>query len=109
MTKAERENKLPTASLERLSLDDSCELVDFFRNQFRVVDEWCDLNEVKFRLEKHPEVETDLVGLVSRNNDGIIGGVVAYRNPFSHDQWTIPINCQKEEDRRSFWKHVVLV
>ncbi|OGM25662.1 hypothetical protein A3D00_02290 [Candidatus Woesebacteria bacterium RIFCSPHIGHO2_02_FULL_38_9] len=73
--------------LEPLSAVNVAEVSDFFRRQFNNPDEWCDLDELVSRLERKQEV----VGMVDRVEEKVVGAVVAYRNPFSHDEWTVPI------------------
>ena len=75
------------------------EAVVFLRRQFNNPDEWCDLNELHPRLLPREGIEIETVGIVYRENNHIIGAILAYRNPFSHDEWTLPMIAVEQGDQ----------
>ena len=79
-------------SSELLTIENAKEVEDFFETQFKQVSEWCDLSELETRLHREGKLNPEITGVVRKDEQGkVIGAVIAYRNPFSHDEWTVPI------------------
>lgn len=77
---------------ELLTIENAKEVRVFFESQFKNVSNWCDLSELESRLTRKGHLHPEIVGVIKKDNkDRVIGAAVAYRNPFSHDQWTLPI------------------
>lgn len=76
-------------SVELLTKDNYNSVISFFRRQFKSVDEWCALDELGKRIDSN--IPDEVIGIVETENEQVVGAVIAYRNPFSTIEWTIPV------------------
>lgn len=90
--------KIQPVLFEQISLQNAEEVVEFFHRQFGSLGKepnrrlrWCDLEELNERLSVRGDIDQEAVGFISRDGSRVVGAALAYRNPFSHDEWTIPV------------------
>ena len=74
---------------ELVSANNATQVVEFFRHQFKNPDQWCDLDELILRLNS--QIPNEVIGVADIEDNRVVGAVIAYRNPFSSIEWTIPI------------------
>ncbi|MBP9817518.1 GNAT family N-acetyltransferase [Candidatus Shapirobacteria bacterium] len=76
-------------ALELLSAKNCQQVVDFYHRQFKQINRWCNLEELLPRLRS--QVSPEVIGVIDKEENVVVGAVIAYRNSFSFDQWTIPV------------------